>query len=82
MINLNKVTAVTVKLIIFLVGLSIAVIPIVYIIGTEPLHTQPWHTDFEHLSSNSPILEQINNSTVFNIYLKEDSKSFAWSEIK
>ena len=38
--TLNKVTAVTVKLIIFLVGLSIAIVPIVYIIGTEPLHTQ------------------------------------------
>ena len=68
--TLNKITALTVKLLIFLIGLSIAIVPIIYILGSDPLHTQTWSSDLQILSSKSHLLSPTHNKTVFNIYLR------------
>ena len=69
--TLNKITALTVKLLIFLIGLSIAIVPIIYILGSDPLlHTQTWSSDLQLLSSQSHLLSPTHNNTVFNIYLR------------
>ena len=68
--KLNKATDFLFKFGIILIAFAVALIPVVFLLGHETLHQQPWNDSMSQHSARKADIDSAKALEVSNIYLK------------
>ena len=77
----NSVDKLT-KIVLFLVTLSIVLVPVIFIFGNEPINYEEWSSSFTKYSKWSNHIDKIGKADVMNIYLKNTEQTTNLKELK
>jgi hypothetical protein len=79
--TLNKVLNGFIKFVFIVVGLLVAVVPIVYIYGHESVYRQEWSSGLERFSGRAGQVEQLATHKLSNVYLRPDAAKLTWADV-
>nr|BAJ98960.1 predicted protein [Hordeum vulgare subsp. vulgare] len=77
----NKILNGLIKALVVVVGLAIAVVPVIYIFAHEPQTTLPWREELGKFADRTDQLALLSLSPISNFYLRPQKSKLSWSDV-
>lgn len=78
---LNKLINGFIKFAFVIIGLSIAVVPAIYIYGHESSAPQVWNDSLAQFDTRASQVQLVKNQPVSNIFLRPEKTKLSWADV-